>query len=454
MTWNASFGILKNRSSSISSPHPAARSVSSNGIHILRDVQHRTTAVRSRLLTEVCLAWPFHRSPLSANPVLFVNAAKLLFTPFRYQNVPPPMSSLELNDPTGHTPVHVAFSAVDDVLATLMPDGAINIWTWTFAKANKSTLKHLGRLEGSSSNATTIPRQLAIHARGRGSYDLHTLQWKYDAEYEMGMDQICTISICIPDERPPQMVSKSTKPLSNAMLSLRGTRHGTYLQTAQHRLVTVESEAEVARFPEICPDWDALNTSTFVGLSASGRLFVNQRTLATACSSFAIGGEFLVYTTLAHEARFVLIDTLVNAQGNDEDHLKDDDVHIHPVRQDKTQGSESAQDNGYQRKVERGSRIVTVVPSSMSVVLQMPRGNLETICPRPLVLQVVRSHLDQQEYREAFLICRRHRIDLNILCDHNFETFKRDLPLFVEQIADTDYLNLFISGLKYVATEE
>lgn len=46
------------------------------------------------------------------------------------------------------------------------------------------------------------------------------------------------------------------------------------------------------------------------------------------------------------------------------------------------------------RKVERGSRIVTAVPSTMSLVLQMPRGNLETINPRPLVMEVVKQDLD------------------------------------------------------------
>lgn len=46
------------------------------------------------------------------------------------------------------------------------------------------------------------------------------------------------------------------------------------------------------------------------------------------------------------------------------------------------------------RKVERGSRIVVAVPSSMSLVLQMPRGNLETINPRPLVMEVVNQDLD------------------------------------------------------------
>jgi elongator complex protein 1 len=42
------------------------------------------------------------------------------------------------------------------------------------------------------------------------------------------------------------------------------------------------------------------------------------------------------------------------------------------------------------RRVERGSLIVTACPSEMSLVLQMPRGNLETVYPRALVLAVVR----------------------------------------------------------------
>ena len=47
------------------------------------------------------------------------------------------------------------------------------------------------------------------------------------------------------------------------------------------------------------------------------------------------------------------------------------------------------------RRVERGSRIVTSVADDTKLVLQMPRGNLETVHPRALVLSAVRKHLDQ-----------------------------------------------------------
>lgn len=71
------------------------------------------------------------------------------------------------------------------------------------------------------------------------------------------------------------------------------------------------------------------------------------------------------------------------------------------------------------RRVERGSRIVTVVPMDTRVVLQMPRGNLETICPRALVLSKVRRNLDELEFGAAFRCMREHRLNFNLIYDHN-----------------------------------
>ena len=58
-------------------------------------------------------------------------------------------------------------------------------------------------------------------------------------------------------------------------------------------------------------------------------------------------------------------------------------------------GFEKAGAGSQSRKVERGSKIVVAVPSTMSLVLQMPRGNLETINPRPLVMEVVTKDLNE-----------------------------------------------------------
>ena len=49
----------------------------------------------------------------------------------------------------------------------------------------------------------------------------------------------------------------------------------------------------------------------------------------------------------------------------------------------------------------------------------MPRGNLETICPRALVLTNVRRWLDEFNFLDAFVAMSKHRINLNLMYDHN-----------------------------------
>ena len=59
------------------------------------------------------------------------------------------------------------------------------------------------------------------------------------------------------------------------------------------------------------------------------------------------------------------------------------------------QGDDVIASSTASRRLERGSRLVCVLDSESRVVLQMPRGNLEVVHPRPLVLSAVRNHLDR-----------------------------------------------------------
>ena len=114
-------------------------------------------------------------------------------------------------------------------------------------------------------------------------------------------------------------------------------------------------------------------TSLFLGLTRSGTLFSAgsspPRTLAQNANSFTTSGDLVVYTTLSHEAHFVPASLLATT-----------DI--------------STNVEGERRRVERGSRIVTSIPSAMSLVLQMPRGNLETINPRPMVMVAIQADVD------------------------------------------------------------
>jgi elongator complex protein 1 len=162
----------------------------------------------------------------------------------------------------------------------------------------------------------------------------------------------------------------------------------------------------------------------FFGVSSTSKLHLasstNSRTIATNTNSFTIASGFLIFTTTSHEAKFAPLSALA----------------------DETKWES--------RRVERGSRIVVAVPSTMSLVLQMPRGNLETIHPRPMVMRVVEEELDKGNYRNAFISCRKHRIDLNVLVTHSQEAFLEHLPQFVEQVHEVDHINLFLTNVGWV----
>jgi elongator complex protein 1 len=113
-----------------------------------------------------------------------------------------------------------------------------------------------------------------------------------------------------------------------------------------------------------------------IGLADSGKLYfvccssVSPKTTTTLtlnATSFTLASNFVIFTTTAHEVAFIPLTSLIKAES---DYTEE------------------------RRRLERGSRIVAAVPSTMSLVLQMPRGNLETLNPRPLVMSMVKRDLE------------------------------------------------------------
>ena len=105
------------------------------------------------------------------------------------------------------------------------------------------------------------------------------------------------------------------------------------------------------------------------------------------------------------------------------------------------------------RSIEPGARLVTVMPSAFALVMQMPRGNLETIYPRALVLTGIRQSIIDHKYRKAFLACRNQRVDMNILHDHAPDKFITNVGLFLDQVHKVEHIDLFLSQLRYAQSK-
>jgi len=151
--------------------------------------------------------------------------------------------------------------------------------------------------------------------------------------------------------------------------------------------------------------------------------------LVSNCNSFALHDRFVVFTTHEHSLWFINTDTTLDV-AFDRFLKRSDQSQVAMVR-----------------IVERGSRIVTVVPHGVRVVLQMPRGNLETVFPRPLLLVALSTFLQEKQYRRAFFISRKHRLNLNLLFDFDRDTFNAHITEFVSALDKVSSINLFLSDL-------
>lgn len=103
-------------------------------------------------------------------------------------------------------------------------------------------------------------------------------------------------------------------------------------------------------------------------------------------------------------------------------------------------------DEQYYRRIENGSKIIIVTGNS--VILQLPRGNLEIIRPRPLTILSAVELLQERKYFIAFDLLRKERINLNVICDLDPLKFVDDLNEFITQIEDSSWISLFIAELE------
>ncbi|KAG8762167.1 hypothetical protein FRC11_010683 [Ceratobasidium sp. 423] len=333
------------------------------------------------------------------------------------------MSSFKIDLSPSNTPSHLAFSPDSRSLAVVHPNRSIRVWELAIRTGTKSKLASPKVIwEGSLTNGQSrtedliCPRQIALSGNS-----VLVLGSDYD-----GLDDILLITSITDSESVTLKVPRSGRLIGDS-----------YFQDNFGRVYSIEDRelVKLGAFPRFCAHGEAIATPQgrlLVGLDSSGKLItcaidsgadphINE--ISHSVNSFAVANGFLMYTTTAHEIRFIPTDLLFSNLG------------------------EAERASWEVRRVERGARIVTPIPSAASVVLQLPRGNLETINPRPLVLASVRADVERGDFRKAFLTCRKHRIDLHVLVEYAPIVFTDDPGQFVDQIPEADHLNLFLTGL-------
>jgi elongator complex protein 1 len=309
-------------------------------------------------------------------------------TAFRGQNVPPPMSSYQIRLPS--PPVHIATLATRDSIVALFPSGDYHIWD-LHTRIPKSGGRGGGKVaepklvqEGRFQNIEQVAeyRQVAVDEHDQ-VFALVTLKGGEDAVIRQDGDlQI--------SERP---LGRVVSGIAQGVISIDmdgevrvggGECHKPFPERDASVLTIIPAAAEkLDELPSFCFDVqvsrssESSSESLLFARDAHSTLYALQPSsegapyiVARDSTSMTVSSTYLIYTTTTHESKYAplsVIQRLINGESVSE--------------KEKTWES---------RRVERGSQIVTVVPSAMSLVLQMPRGNLESVNPRPLVLEVVK----------------------------------------------------------------
>jgi elongator complex protein 1 len=355
-------------------------------------------------------------SPNDHGTVAVIDGKTVKVTPLRIANVPPPMARDEIQ--LEQNAVDVAIDSQGSSIYVLTSEG---VSTWTYDATSKD-IDQPKVVEFSAWDTDCgLPVQIAF-LKGR------PIVLAYGAEH--GNTMLWTLPLANGTWEP---VDVGTDPISTIANSIDYStlcveaRDGAILGLSVDPCSSVPRE--IARLPKLCPWIEVVTVGdeeiTF-GLSASGSLYANGLLLVSNCTSFLVTPAHLIFTTTHHLLQFVHLTSV-------------DDLEVPPNEPETDERC---------RAIERGARLVTVMPTAYSVVLQMPRGNLETIYPRALVLAGIRKSIEEKKYKKAFVACRNQRVDMNILHDHAPEQFMANVGLFVDQLKKVEYIDLFLSQLR------
>lgn len=388
----------------------------------------------------------------------------LKLTPLRLTNVPPPMALFEIDLP--HNAVDVAISRPEHSESTLriavLHNQGVSCYNWDLATKPITSPTLIGHADIPSEDAPPeMQLQQVCWMKSQCTIIVHSYPCGSAVKAVDLLDQGIRFSpdLSFNDTGFRRIVPLTSSKRRQALCMLLESQE----VVVTHRAGNIPDDEKYLVGETVSTPWvevvelpagkdsarqdDEIESSTYIafGLSVNGSLYANQRLLVRGCTSFLVTASYLIFTTTQHLLKFVHLAAVEGMKFKIPSKTRSSlmislDLEVPP---DTPETDERC------RSVERGARLVTAMPTAFAVVLQMPRGNLETVYPRALVLAGIRESIAAKKYKKAFLACRNHRVDLNILHDHDPQQFMSSVGLFVDQIEKVEYIDLFLSQLRY-----
>ncbi|TDZ31137.1 Elongator complex protein 1 [Colletotrichum spinosum] len=358
--------------------------------------------------------------PRDHGAVAVVDGQTLKLTPVRTANVPPPMALFELEFPAAVT--DVVFDPTNALVAVLHRKG-LDVYQWQTKGERSVKPKELAKIAFEDVAAARLPLQVAFS----GPAECQVLVSAGGLTLETYSIESSSLSLAdaVQLKATETFSSISSYEGETGVEAVAQDRSGKLYRLPSKQAPELLGTQLSAQLPWC--EMQSVNGRTIaLGMTRNGHLYANSKQLAKNCTSFVVTPAHIIFTTNNHFLKFVhLVDP-------EEMEVPGDDPEI----------------DERCRSIERGARLVTAMPTNMNLVLQMPRGNLETIYPRAMVVAGIRQLVDEKNYGRAFAFCRTQRVDMNILYDHQPAQFLSNVGLFLEQLKDITYIDLFLSSLR------
>ncbi|KAL4420046.1 hypothetical protein ABPG77_007485 [Micractinium sp. CCAP 211/92] len=451
----------------------------------------------------------FSRQPTVSRrgTAVVVDGSTLLLTPLRHTVVPPPMCAAAAALPAPVSCLAVRDFGEDEAIAAVLSDGSLALLSCVEEDLWEETLEE--QLEGQPwqglGTPKLLPQRLALDspaleaAAATGSGGIQTAAWVSErrllvvasisssasallVELEVDVAASRATEVAAVDRDVPRLLCCASRPAGGALLQQHGG--GLLLYSPGGQLARLPPSAG---FPTACPHMVAMPAeaaangpaaAAALGLSPRGQLFWGTRQLASDVTSFALrhsgtGGAYLLFTTRQHQLHTASLASLADgsspllaAGGQAGGAGAAAAGGQHGMQAAGQQGFRAAMKAAMRpaggaagaavdvtvRSIEQHAMLVAVPPGNVEAILQMPRGNLEAVRPRALVLPAVAAALDAGEFAAAWELATTNRLDLNVLVDYRWPRFLDQAAAFVEQVSgDPDIADL-LSALEEGST--
>ncbi|GER35662.1 elongator complex protein 1 [Striga asiatica] len=421
-------------------------------------------------------------SVMDNSTAFVVDGSKVRVTPFSLSLIPPPMFFLCLEFPSIVQDVTFSSKFSENRLAASLSDGSLCIvdlpvidqWEElegqvfkidaVYSGTNYGPLLHLAwlnshvlvGLSSSGSNHGNGSKRISPDEDTRLGYYLQEIEIRGPVDHIPGLVTSSGWHAEIRHELYLEGVGIGTVP--NPL-----TGHSVFIEFAGGKVFEYMSTSGLGRGPRLqrCDGLGFLSSCPWMniapvegqkpllfGLDYSGKLHLDGKILCNNCSSFAF------YSNSADG----MVTHLVVATKQDLLFIVDvDDILLGKLEQKYenflpvvAKNRKSEDESIFINIWEKGAYIVTVLHGDESaVILQTPRGNLECVYPRKLVLTSIVNALSQGRFKDALLMVRRHRIDFNVIVDHcGWQAFVDSAADFVRQVNNLSYISEFVCAVK------